>query len=147
MLLRIDIAEEQRLTIPHVNESNVEQIAEELDQLLQREGPLDLVVLGLGRNGHIAFNEPTTSPFVDGYHVVELCPTTLQSNFPKSPPDSCRALTISVPQICSARSVCLVVPQQEKQEILQRSLASAPTPELPASPLAQHKALDVFHTG
>ena len=140
----LGVPSSQRLTIPPLGAATpVEEIAATMNQTLVEHGPLDLVILGLGSNGHIAFNEPGEN-FAQEYHVVRLCETTLRRNFPQQEVHGVHALTISVPQICAARRICLVVPQREKQEILDQSLSSPESPQLPASPLQRHPALDVF---
>ena len=145
----LGVPQKQRFTIPVLSgkdATEVDAVARHMDAVIESEGPIDLVVLGLGRNGHIAFNEPADE-FATHYHSVALCPTTLHSNFPSlEGTERCevRALTISVPQIRSAHRVCLVVPQLDKQQILDDSLSCATTPQRPASALRDHPHLDVF---
>lgn len=140
----LELPSESVLDIEPFSHANATKRAEQLDAQFQRVGPPQLVVLGLGPNGHIAFNEPATD-FADGYHFVELCPTTVRANVgSKIPNRSHYALTLSVPQILTAESVYLIVPQLEKQTVLDRVLGGPVSPMLPGSALIEHPNLSVF---
>jgi glucosamine-6-phosphate deaminase len=117
--------------------------AARMDRLVA-ESPIALALLGLGANGHIAFNEPGDRGC--GYHVVELSPATVAANFPGAgnAHRRVRALTIGLDQLLAARQVILCVPQREKQPLLDRVLAGAPNADLPASRLLEHAELTVF---
>jgi 6-phosphogluconolactonase/glucosamine-6-phosphate isomerase/deaminase len=115
--------------------------AARLDRLLAAE-PLRLCLLGLGSNGHVAFNEPGDR--ARGYHHVELSPASRPPGWPAGA--RVRALTIGFDQILAADRVILWVPQREKQPLLDCALAGPPDPELPASRLLEHPRLVVFRT-
>jgi glucosamine-6-phosphate deaminase len=101
-------------------------------------GPADLVLLGLGRNGHVAFNEPG-STLDDAARVVELNATTragLHGAFPNACPE--RGLTLGLAEIHAGRRIAMLVTGQAKAEILQEVLAGRPDRERPATLLAAH---------
>ncbi|MBC7240369.1 MAG: glucosamine-6-phosphate deaminase, partial [Chloroflexi bacterium] len=66
---------EMQFHIPHSSPTDPQQECHRYEAAIGEAGGLDLVVLGLGRNGHIAFNEPGT-PWELGTHVAELLPET-----------------------------------------------------------------------
>ncbi len=107
-------------------------------------GAADLVLLGLGRNGHVAFNEPGSAAS-SGARVVELGASTLQAlaaAFPEGAPR--RGLTLGLAEIGAARSVVLLVTGAAKAAILARVLHEPESNERPASLLARHAQLVVL---
>ena len=114
-----------------------------LDQILAQEGPIRLCLLGMGQNGHIAFNEPGDE--TPGYHVVTLSPETVKANFPQARERGpIRALTIGIDQIFAAEKIFLWVPQTEKQDLLDRVLAGPRDRDVPATALLGHPDWTVF---
>ena len=114
-----------------------------LDTLFDEIGPPRAVILGLGSNGHIAFNEPCDAPR-SGYHVVDLSPMTIHDNFPEAAHEKIRAITIGLDQLQRSERIYLLVPQQEKAQILDRCLAGPHDPQIPASMLHEHPDLHVY---
>lgn len=105
---------------------------------LAEAGPIDLCILGLGRNGHLALNEPSDSfdPFC---HVATL---TAQSRahpmLARTTVPVCRGLTLGLGDILRARRILLLVSGSAKRAPLARLAARQVTPELPASFLWLH---------
>jgi len=106
---------------------------------LARAGGIALQLLGLGRNGHIAFNEPGT-PFESGFHVTQLAETTradaAPSFAPDEPPD--RAVTAGIASILGAERIVLCAFGRGKAHAVQAMLHGDVTPALPASALRRH---------
>ncbi len=109
--------------------------AARIDLWLQQNGPIDLAVLGLGTNGHIAFNEPG-SPFDEPAHVVLLTPETIAANaaywgsaerVPKM------GMTLGLGNLAAARRTLLLVTGAHKAAILDRVLHESVDPALPAT--------------
>ncbi len=108
-------------------------------EALERLGGADLVLLGLGRNGHVAFNEPG-SRAEDAARLVELCPTTVralsaQFSDGKAPT---RGITIGLSEILAARRIALLVTGSSKAESLAALVRERPTGARPASLLCAH---------
>jgi glucosamine-6-phosphate deaminase len=109
--------------------------AEDYERALAALGGLDLAVLGLGPNGHIAYNEPGSS--VDTRtRVVELTPGSLEQaraywTGKVMVPD--RALTIGVATLLESKLIVLLVSGEAKGEILRRALEEPMSREVPAS--------------
>ena len=105
---------------------------------LAEAGPIDLCLLGLGRNGHLALNEPSDrfDPFC---HVATL---TAQSRthpmLAGTTVPVCRGLTLGLGDILRARRILLLVSGSAKRAPLARLAARQVTPELPASFLWLH---------
>ena len=103
-------------------------------------GGADLVLLGLGRNGHVAFNEPG-SRAADEARVVELCKTTVTALRPgfrngKAPE---RGMTLGLAEIAAGRRIALLVTGASKASILAALLREEPCSERPATLLAGHR--------
>ncbi len=114
-----------------------------LDQIVAEGGPIRLCLLGMGQNGHIAFNEPGDE--TPGYHAVTLTPETVEANFPREGDlGPIKALTIGLDQIFTAQKIFLWVPQTEKQDLLERVLAGPRDRDVPATALLGHPDWTVF---
>ena len=110
------------------------------DELVASLGYADLQLLGLGRNGHIGFNEPGDR-FVKETHVVDLTESTIEANarFFASRDDVPRqALTMGIGCIMAARRVLLVASGEDKAEALYNAFCGPITPACPASILQLH---------
>ena len=122
-----------------VPEHEIERHAETLAAL----GGADLVLLGLGLNGHVAFNEPGSSA-EDGARVVELHEATVRKLEPVFGAEAVprRGLTLGLREILAARELVLLVTGEGKAPILRRVLEGATA--CPASLLLSHPSLTVL---
>jgi glucosamine-6-phosphate deaminase len=114
-------------------------------QALLDEAPLDLVVLGLGRDGHVAFDEPG-SPLDAGVRRVRLHPTTRVDaagdfgGIDHVPED---ALTVGLRTLVAARELLMLVSGEAKARALRDMLEGEPGIACPASLLRGHPRLTV----
>ncbi len=127
-----------------------EKLAARYEQLL-KEHPLHLACIGIGENGHIAFNEPSVADFDDPYlvKVVELEEKSRQQQvndgcFERLDDVPTHALTLTIPAIMNAQYIVCVVPGERKKEAVFKTLEGAVTPECPASVLRRHRAVHMF---
>jgi glucosamine-6-phosphate deaminase len=107
-------------------------------RVLAERGPADLALLGLGRNGHVAFNEPG-SALDDPARLVQLGALTLEGlrhAFPNDCPE--RGLTLGLAEIAASARIVMLVTGASKAEMLGRVLAGEPSRERPATLLARH---------
>mgnify|MGYP000742293688 CR=1 FL=1 len=98
-------------------------------------GGLELAVLGLGPNGHIAFNEPG-SPADSRTRELDLTQQSIDQSaayWAPGSPVSTRAMTMGVATLLEARRIVLIVSGEKKAEMLRRTLDDAPSAEVPAS--------------
>ena len=97
-------------------------------------------LLGLGRNGHIGFNEPADS-FAQVTHCVDLTQSTIDANkrFFASEADVPRqAYTMGIGTILQAKKILLVASGEDKAEAVKNTLFGPITPAVPASILQIH---------
>lgn len=113
---------------------------EKYDEEISRCGGLDLVLLGIGLNGHIGFNEPAT-PYDTKTHVQQLTDSTKrmkaesfggEMNVPN------HAVTMGLKTICSAKNVILVAFGEEKAEIVHKLVYGRTETYIPAAMLQLH---------
>jgi glucosamine-6-phosphate deaminase len=108
---------------------------ERIEAAIAALGGLDLAVLGLGPNGHLAFNEPGSS-FDSRTHRVALAPESLLSNasYWGSPADvPAHGLTLGLGTIKQARQILLLVSGEGKADIVSRLLRQPVSETIPAS--------------
>ncbi|NQN67027.1 glucosamine-6-phosphate deaminase [Streptococcus suis] len=121
-------------------------LAADLDAELVRynaileEHPVDFQILGIGRNGHIGFNEPGAS--FDGIaHVVDLAPSTIEANarFFENPEDVPKqAISMGIANIMAAKTIVLMAYGQEKVDAIKAMVEGPVTEQVPASILQNH---------
>ena len=113
---------------------------ETFDQTIDAAGGIDLQWLGLGVNGHIAFNEPG-SPLDSRTRQVELTPSTRQANarFFESLDQVPRyATTMGIASILDAKEIWIMVRGNQKKEAFERATGGPVTSDCPASYLQNH---------
>lgn len=112
----------------------------EYDSLIQQESGIDVQILGIGRNGHIGFNEPGED-FNRLTHVVELTESTRQANarfFSNSEEVPTHAITMGLASIMNAKKVVLLASGVDKSLAIYNSISGEVSPKYPASILQQH---------
>lgn len=117
---------------------------------IARAGGIDLMVLGLGRNGHIGFNEPDRS-LVTRTHRTHLKPSTRRANaflfghrISAVPHE---ALSMGMGTILQARRIVLLVTGRSKARAVERVLSGRLTTRVPASFLQLHRDVEVWLDG
>lgn len=107
---------------------------------LLRDHPRDVQLLGLGRNGHIGFNEPYT-PFDSVTHVVELTSDTVTANarlFGDIADVPRRAVTMGISEILSSKRILVMASGKDKAHAVYQTVKGEITPAVPASVLQTH---------
>jgi glucosamine-6-phosphate deaminase len=114
--------------------------AEQFDRWIEADGGLDVQLLGIGRNGHIGFNEPSGLTVAEALRLptrlVELHPITRADavrDFGAADQVIPRALTMGVAQVLAARSIVLLATGARKAEAVAGALNGPMTARLPAS--------------
>lgn len=116
------------------------------NELYDSLGGTDIQVLGIGHNGHIAFNEPSES-FSKGTNAVTLKESTISANarfFASADEVPKMAFSMGIDQITKSNKIILLADGEAKAEILERALFGDITPLVPASALQLVKNVEVY---
>lgn len=126
--------------IPSGTASDAEVEVRAYEAAIAKAGGLDLQVLGIGKNGHIGFNEPGTDP-MSRTHVVTLTQNTREANarfFTSIRDVPMRAMTMGIQTILDAKSILMLVFGAHKADILFEALKGPISKNNPASFLQNH---------
>lgn len=129
-----------RIHLPQGLETDTAKECARYDALIASLGGVDLQLLGIGRNGHVGFNEPASS-FTNGTHCVRLSTSTIEANqrfFPSADDVPRRAYSMGIQTIMSARTVLLAASGKDKAWAIKEVLTGGITPQVPGSILQLH---------
>lgn len=127
----------------HVPSGNVGDLASSsraYDAAIEAAGGIDIQLLGIGRNGHIGFNEPGDC-FIDGCHLVTLSQSTIEANtrfFHSADEVPRQAVSLGIGAIMRARQVVLIATGADKAQAIHDSVLENVTPQVPCSILRYH---------
>ena len=110
------------------------------------EHPIDLQILGIGRNGHIGFNEPGTPRDITT-HVVDLTESTIEANarfFASENDVPKQAFSMGLASIMKSKHLLLEAFGENKADAVKGMIEGPDTPELPASILQNHPDVTVI---
>jgi glucosamine-6-phosphate deaminase len=123
--------------------SDSERECKRIDKIFS-EHQADIACIGIGENGHIAFNEPPAN-FNDevNFKIIELDHISrmqqVKEGWFKSLEDVPEnAITMTIPAILSSKSIVCVVPDERKAEAVKNTLEGSISPDVPASILRNH---------
>lgn len=125
--------------LPDGQATDLQAEAERYNQLI-KDNPIDFQILGIGRNGHIGFNEPGTS-FDSQTHLVDLAANTIEANarfFDSLDDVPKQALSMGIASILSAKTIVLFAYGSEKADAIYGMVKGSVTEDLPASALQNH---------
>jgi len=131
----------KRFHVVRFNAPDPELEARRFEGVLRAEGPIDILCQGIGTSGHLAFNEPGQTDFLDRtwVRVVDVAEQSRRQlasdpNFRDLPRIPEKGITMTTPALLSASHVFTIVPLALKRDIVARLFAiSQPTEDLPAS--------------
>ncbi|WP_353096807.1 glucosamine-6-phosphate deaminase [Tissierella praeacuta] len=133
--------------VPNGNAENVEEYCKKYDEMIKEAGGIDIQVLGIGQNGHIAFNEPDDSLSV-GTNIVQLAENTIKANsrfFDSIEEVPKAAITMGIGSIFKARKILLLASGKNKAPIIKKLLNyNKVTTQLPASFLLLHSDVTII---
>jgi glucosamine-6-phosphate deaminase len=128
------------------NPSETAAACEAYETAIRETGGIDLQLLGIGRNGHIAFNEPG-SPRDSRTRLIELSESTRSANAPDFPPGESpprAALTMGIATIMEAKRLRVLALGKHKAEIVREVLEGAVGDLIPATFLRGHADVELW---
>ena len=120
--------------------------ANQYDELIKEAGGIDIQILGIGSDGHIAFNEPGT-PFDSLTHVAELAESTIVDNsrlFNDISEVPTKAVTMGLRSIMNAKKIVLLATGKNKAKAIFNLLKGPKTEEVPCSILQDHPDCTIY---
>lgn len=118
----------------------------EYDGMIEKAGGIDIQILGIGSDGHIAFNEPGT-PFDSLTHETGLTEQTIKDNsrlFNDISEVPTRAVTMGLKSIMNAKKIVLIATGKNKAEAVYGLLKGPVTESMPCSILQRHNDVTVY---
>ena len=134
------------VNFPDVKAADIPTACSEYEEKIASLGGIDIQVLGIGVEGHIGFNEPTSS-LASRTRIKTLTHRTIQEigrSFPSSADVPSQVLTMGVGTIMESEKVVLIATGQTKAEIIRRTIEGPITGLVPASILQMHQVTKVF---
>lgn len=127
--------------VPDGNAKNLKAECKRYDKAIEAAGGIDLQLLGIGRNGHIGFNEPADQ-FVYGTQIVNLTHSTIEANrrfFDSEDQVPRQAISLGIGGIMNAKTVVLIAMGEDKADAIKALVKGDVTPRVQASILRTHK--------
>ena len=131
-------------------EGDPDAVMARYDRILS-ESPVDVVFMGIGENGHIAFNDPHVAEFDDPLRIkkvdLDLTCRTQQVHdgcFPSLDEVPEYALTLTIPALVSADRIFCVVPAATKADAVRATVLGPVTEKVPATVLRRHPAATLY---
>jgi glucosamine-6-phosphate deaminase len=140
----IDIPREQ--THVPVGIGDVEENCKQYEEKIRTAGGIQLQLLGIGTNGHIAFNEPGTS-FESMTHIEQLTEDTVNSNvkfFEHEDQVPRQAITMGIQSILNCKRIILMAYGSQKAKVVKEMVEGPVSPAVPASILQTHGDVTLF---
>ncbi|MBR4868685.1 MAG: glucosamine-6-phosphate deaminase [Clostridia bacterium] len=132
--------------VPDGTAKDVDTVGEAYDAAIDAKGGIDLQLLGVGRNGHIGFNEPDTA-LVAGTHVTDLTDDTIDANarfFEKKEDVPTKAVTMGMGTIMKARQIVCIISGANKNAVIKALQNDTVTTDCPATFLKLHPNVTIL---
>ena len=132
--------------VPNGVAADLQAECERYEQVVADMGGVDIQLLGIGNNGHIAFNEPCEE-FPEKTHIVDLTQNTIEANarfFSSMDEVPKKALTMGIGTIMKAKKIVLLANGAKKAQTIYDTVYGPITPKVPASVLRLHTDVTIF---
>ena len=132
--------------VPNGLAEDLEAQCKEYDQKIVELGGIDIQLLGVGNNGHIAFNEPN-SELSSGTHIISLTDNTIEANarfFDNIDDVPRKAITMGVGGIMKAKKIILIASGESKAEAIKGIFSGKITTANPATMLQMHRDVTII---
>jgi glucosamine-6-phosphate deaminase len=120
-------------------EKDMQSECKRMDEFIKQHGGIDLMIVGVGKNGHIGFNEPGV-PFNAYSHIVELDETTktVGQKYFREETKLSRGITLGLQHLLESRKVILIANGFKKAEVMKRAIEEEISNEMPAGIMRLH---------
>ena len=131
----------ENYNLPDGMVEDVEKECTDYERRIDEAGGIDIQVLGIGKNGHIGFNEPG-SVFIKDTHLVELTQSTIDANsrfFASADEVPKKAVSMGIGTILKSKKIVLLASGEGKADAIYKTVYGDVDPMVPASALQLHK--------
>lgn len=132
--------------VPNGLAKDIEKECTSYDAKIEELGGIDVQLLGVGNNGHIAFNEPNEA-LLAGTHLTDLKEDTIKANsrfFDSIDDVPKKAITMGLGQIMKAKKIILIASGESKAEVVKAMLSGKISTDVPATMLQMHRDVTVI---
>lgn len=130
----------KRVFLPNGMATDIEKECDDFEALIKKHGPIDLQILGVGVNGHIAFNEPGTS-FTSRTQRTQLTANTIEVNsrfFENKDDVPTEAITMGIGTIMESKEIILLISGQNKAQAVKHLVEGEATEDCPVTVIQKH---------
>lgn len=126
-------------------ENDLQMECNKTENFIVEHKGIDVAIVGVGTNGHVAMNEPGTSLSLRS-HVAAINPVTQQAGqkYFKEPKQISQGITLGLATLLEARHIILVANGSHKAEIVKRLITEEISEQLPATLLRNHPSLKIY---
>jgi len=131
--------------LPNGVADDLEKECKDYEAAIKEVGAIDLQILGLGVNGHIAFNEPGTS-FESRTQITDLVEETIEANsrfFDNKEDVPTQAITMGIKTIMESKEIILLASGENKAQAVKQLIEGEVTESFPASILHHHPQVTI----
>lgn len=138
--------DKEKTYVPNGLAENIEEEGKAYDKKIDELGGTDIQLLGVGNNGHVAFNEPD-KVLIAGTHLTGLTESTIEANsrfFDSMEEVPKTAITMGLGQIMKSKKILLIASGEGKAEAMKELFSGKITTECPVTMLNMHKDVTVI---
>jgi len=118
---------------------NMQKECKDMDDFIRERGGIDLIIVGVGRNGHIGFNEPGAA-FEQYSHVIDLHEVTqsVGQKYFREQTTLTQGITLGLQHLLDARKAILIANGEKKAAVIKEAIEGEISPQMPASVIRRH---------
>jgi len=130
---------EKQVQLFNAMSTDLEKECNNMDRFIKDHGGIDLIIVGVGRNGHIGFNEPGIS-FDEYSHVVDLDETTqtVGQKYFREETRLTKGITLGLQHLIEAKKAILIANGVKKAEVIRETVEGEIRSQMPASIMRKH---------
>lgn len=136
---------EKNMHLFNALDDDLQKECKEMDDFIREHGSIDLIVVGVGRNGHIGFNEPGAS-FEQYSHVIDLDETTqsVGQKYFREETTLAHGITLGLQHLMEARSAVMIANGEKKAAVMKEAIEGEISPQMPASIMRMHHNAEII---
>jgi glucosamine-6-phosphate isomerase len=141
----LGIGEGERLCFFNGLSNDLDGECAKASEFIKKNGGIDVILLGIGMNGHIGFNEPG-SKATDSVRIIDLSEIskTVSKKYFDRPHKLEKGITLGLKEIIEAKKILLIASGAHKRDIVQETVCSEMSESCPSTLLQKHQDIEIF---